>query len=135
MGAAWRPVSKFVTYIQWCNRRFRSSTLAEEVAPMVGGPPGLYRRTSARSVPLGILPSPPGVLGKYSLFKGLAAWIYRKHFVLRYLEPKYLKKKNLCGSVHETARTRWHDLVCAQYTPLNQMLANSEKQSAKEVVA
>jgi hypothetical protein len=43
-------------------------------------------------------PSPPRVvLGKYPVFNGMATWIYRKHFVLRYLNSKYLKKRGLSG--------------------------------------
>ena len=42
-------------------------------------------------------PSPRVVLGKYPVFNGMATWIYRKHFVLRYLNSKYLKKRGLSG--------------------------------------
>jgi hypothetical protein len=43
-------------------------------------------------------PLPPGyVLGKFSVFNGLAAVICRKHLVLRYLECKYLKTRCLSG--------------------------------------
>jgi hypothetical protein len=44
-------------------------------------------------------PSPPTrvVWGKLSFFSALEAWFYRKLLVLRTLEAKFLKKKNLCG--------------------------------------
>jgi hypothetical protein len=43
------------------------------------------------------------VLGKNFVFITLAAVICRKHFILRYLESKHLKTKNLSGAVREAA--------------------------------
>jgi hypothetical protein len=60
-------------------------------------------------------PPSPGVLGKYSRFRVLAAWICRKHIVFRYLEPKNLKTQDLCGilCVLDTNTGLWFR---AQYT-------------------
>jgi hypothetical protein len=69
-------------------------------------------------------PSPPVVLRKYSLFKALAALIYRKHFVLRYLEPKNLKTKNLCGRAHGAGPGEMPRRVCARDIALNYRLVD-----------
>ena len=39
------------------------------------------------------------VWGKLAVFNELEAWFYRKLLVLKILEAKFLKKKNLCGIV------------------------------------
>jgi hypothetical protein len=62
-------------------------------------------------------------LGKYSVFKALAAGISRKYFVLRYLEPKKLKTENLCGALREAKGER--DAAAGLRTRNNSQLQNS----------
>ena len=52
-----------------------------------------------------------------SVFNALEGWFYPKLLVLRNLEAKFLKKKNLCGLVfgmEPDATPR----VCAENTPI-----------------
>jgi len=64
----------------------------------VGHPPGPY--------PVALPLPPPVILGKYFIFNDLAAEIYCKYLVLRYLEYKYLKTRYLCGLMRDARAGR-----------------------------
>ena len=66
------------------------------------------------------------VWNKLAIFNALEAGFYRKLFVLRNLEARFLKTGNLRGFVCEIepGATPW---VCARYTTPKPRLAHGEK--------